>query len=64
MSVSVRIKTQMAYEQLEDLLQKSCKGAFEISFEGLDAETNRKVMALQFETQADLDAFRAALKAR
>ena len=63
MSYPVRIKTQMSYEEIEHIVQRDCKGAFEISFEGVEEHNGitRKVMAIAFETESDRDAFRAAL---
>ncbi len=63
MSFPVRIKTQMSYEEIEDVVQRDCKGAFEISFEGVEEYKGitRKIMTIAFETESDRDAFRAAL---
>jgi hypothetical protein len=63
MSFPVRIKTRMSYEEIEDVVQRDCKGAFEISFEGVEEQNGitRKVMSITFATESDRDAFRAAL---
>ncbi len=63
MTFAVRIKTQMSYEEIEEIVQRDCKGAFEINFEGLEDHkgTARKVMTISFDAEADRDAFRAAL---
>lgn len=63
MPFTVRIKTQMSYEQTEELVQRHCKAAFEINFDGLEDHKGmaRKVMTISFETEADREKFRAAL---
>ena len=66
MGLSVRIKTQMSYEEVEALVKRHCANPFEINFEGLEDVNGvtRKVMTLAFNSESDRDAFRVALGTR
>ena len=58
--VGLKIRTLLSYEDLEDVLQRTCKGKFSISLEGMDGP--QKVMILAFDSEQDRDAARAAIK--
>ena len=60
---TLRLKTHMSYEDLEQLLETRCRQSVQMLFEGLEGEANqsRKVITLVFESETDHDSFRASL---
>ena len=64
--LSLRFKTHMSYDDLEEKLAAHCKKPVEVLFEGMEGEEQpaRKVMTLVFETDEDRESFRTALSGR
>lgn len=60
---SLRLRTSMAYEDLESILARECKDAVQVHFEGLeDGEgQSRKVLTLVFSTDEDREKLRKFL---
>ena len=64
--LSLRLKTHMSSEALEQFLETHCQSPVQMMFDGMEGEGQdaRKVITLVFVTEQDREKFRTAFGAR
>ncbi len=62
----ITIKTQLTYDELENVIGQYCRGGYSISLGGIDDSRNgrRKIMLVWFEQTEDRDRLRAIFAVR
>lgn len=58
----IKFKTSTPISEIEDWLEKNCKGEWDVDIEAISTGLGKKAIAVYFETDADKEAFKAASK--